>query len=277
MSLGIAFKGPEGIVLAADSRVTITAQMNQQGQNLVIPATFDNATKLLKVGGQNYVGAVTYGLGSIGLQSPRTAHSYISEFEAVLMKKSSGKQMSVENFAIALGDFFLDQWKRNMPSPAPAGLPDMLFLVGGYDEAAPYGRVFELSVPNNPKPKEWFAGTGEFGAVWGGQREFVDRLVKGFDERVINLVRDELKLSGPDVQKLTEKLNTLTMPIPFQFLPLQDCVDLSIFLIRATIKLQTWTVGIRGVGGAVDVATITKTVGFTPIQQKQVTGEKPGV
>ena len=73
VSLGIAFKGPEGIVLAADSRVTLMALKTgvavptQPGQPAppqaaLLPATFDNATKLLKVKGQNYVGAVTYGL-----------------------------------------------------------------------------------------------------------------------------------------------------------------------------------------------------------------------
>ena len=45
MSLGIAFRGPEGVVLAADSRVTLYTQI--PGQNLSIPSTYDNATKLL--------------------------------------------------------------------------------------------------------------------------------------------------------------------------------------------------------------------------------------
>ena len=82
MSLGIVFKGPEGIVLAADSRVTLTAQM--PGQNMLLPATYDNATKLLRVNGQEFVGAVNFGLGAIGQQQPRTAHSFIPEFEEEL-------------------------------------------------------------------------------------------------------------------------------------------------------------------------------------------------
>ncbi len=84
MSLGIAFKGLEGIVLAADSRVTLTTQMpsplGPTGPIMLIPSTYDNATKLLKVRGQEHIGAVTYGVGAIGLAEPRTAHSYIPEF-----------------------------------------------------------------------------------------------------------------------------------------------------------------------------------------------------
>jgi hypothetical protein len=43
MSLGIAFKGAEGIVLAADSRVTLTSLMDIPGSNqkAILPSTFD--------------------------------------------------------------------------------------------------------------------------------------------------------------------------------------------------------------------------------------------
>lgn len=77
MSLGIAFKGPEGIVLAADSRVTLNMEVPQGTEKLIIPATFDNATKLLRFQNHNYVGAVTYGAGAIGTKEPRTAHSFL--------------------------------------------------------------------------------------------------------------------------------------------------------------------------------------------------------
>jgi hypothetical protein len=56
-------------------------------------------------------------------------------------------------------------------------------------------------------------------------------------------------------------------------LPLQDCVDLCIFLVRTTIELQKWLVAVRGVGGAIDVATITRTDGFKAIQIKEVRGD----
>ena len=40
-------------------------------------------------------------------------------------------------------------------------------------------------------------------------------------------------------------LQSLAMPIPYQFLPLQDSVDLAIFLIKTTATLQRWTTGIK--------------------------------
>ncbi len=271
MSLGIVFKGPEGIVLAADSRVTLTAQLTQPtGQNLILPATFDNATKLLKVKGQDFVEAVTYGAGAIGQTAPRTAHSFIPEFEAKLNQETS-ERLSVADFANKLSEFFMTQWIATMPSNYTG--PEMVFLVGGFDKDAPYGRVFEIGIPTRPSPKEWHVDPGMFGPVWGGQREFTDRLIQGFDPNLFQIAKTTLCLSDEQINTLRNALNPLSVQIPYQFLPLQDCVDLSIFLIRTTMTIQTWQIGIRGVGGAIDLATITRTDGYIPIQQKKVKGE----
>lgn len=267
MSLAIAFKGPEGIVLAADSRVTLEGRV--PGKNISIPATYDTATKLLQVSGQDYVGAVTYGLGALGQREPRTAHSFIPEFESKL-NAAERKRMSVKGFATEFGQFFADKWADNMPSDYKG--PPMLFLVGGYDEDQPYGKVFELSIPNQPKPKEWQSES--FGIVWGGQQQFAERLIHGFDQALVPIIKESLKLSEKQLEKVKGDLRQVSLPIPYQFLPLQDCVDLSIFLIRMTITIQNWIVAVRGVGGFIDVATITKTAGFEPVQTKHITGER---
>lgn len=273
MSLGIVFKGPEGLVLAADSRVTLTTQFPNQAvpsQTLLLPSTFDNATKLLRVNGQDHVGVVTYGLGAIGAQQPRTAHSFLPEFESEL---PGNVRLKTGEFAQKLSDFFMRQWNSSMPR-GYAG-PNMVFLIGGFDIDEPYGRVFEIDVPGVPAPKEWHANP-MFGAVWGGQREFTDRLLQGFDPQLISIVQKNLALSDEKVPTLETTLrNALSVPIPYQFLPLQDCVDLSIFLIRTTMTIQTWMLGVRGVGGAIDVATITRTEGFKFIRQKRISGEHP--
>ena len=60
MSLGVVVKGPEGIVLAADSRITISASGPVFPQPIQI--NFDNATKLLSFGNiHTHVVAITYG------------------------------------------------------------------------------------------------------------------------------------------------------------------------------------------------------------------------
>jgi hypothetical protein len=273
MSLGIALKGTEGIVLAADSRVTLFGQVPSLGpQQLVIPAAFDNATKILKTGSQQYVAAVTFGAGVIGAAEPRTASSFMPEFEAEV---SQGGRLTVRTFAEKLGDFFNRQWKATgMASNPPLG-ENMVFMVAGYDENAPYGDLYGVNVPSSPSPAQLIP-TGGFGAMWGGQREMTDRLIQGFDPSLPEVVQDLLAIppANRDASLAMKLRGKLGIAIPWQFLPLQDCVDLSIFLVRTTIVLQKWVVGVRGVGGAVDVVTITRTDGIKEVQVKQISGEK---
>jgi hypothetical protein len=109
----------------------------------------------------------------------------------------------------------------------------------------------------------------------GGQREITDRIIQGFDPALPSIVQKFASLEDPVVAKLMGELRgQLSVPIPYQFLPLQDCVDMAIFLVKTTRTIQNWIVGVRGIGGAIDVATITRTEGFEPIQQKAVLGER---
>jgi hypothetical protein len=276
MSLGIALKGTEGIVIAADSRVTLFGQLPSSDPNMrfVVPATFDNATKVLTTEKQKYVAAVTFGAGAIGQTEPRTASSFMPEFEAEIDNDNTTR-LTVKEFAEKLGAFFLRQWTAAGMPAAPPINENMVFVVAGYDAGKPYGDVYGLHIPLDPNPRRLIPD-GQFGAYWGGQREMTDRLLSGFDPNVPDAVQDVL---GIDPAKrdadLGKKLQSrLGIAIPWQFLPLQDCVDLCIFLVRTTITLQKWLVGIRGVGGAVDVVTITRTEGRRAIQVKQVIGEK---
>ena len=271
MSLGIAFKGAEGIVLAVDSRVTLTATNDDDPSSQeVLQGYYDNAVKLLRVNGQEFVGAVTYGAGAIGQQSPRTAHSYLPEFEA-LLSKGKRRRLPVEEFAVKLSDFFAQQWRD---SRTPENHPPMDFLVGGFDRGEPYGRVFGFAIPNKTTPSEIHPGPDQFGMVWGGQKQFADRIIAGFDEQLVNVVQETLELTVEKRVELEKQFKErLQATIPFPFLPLQDSVDLSILLIRTTIAIQNWVVGVRGVGGPIDVATITRTGGFQPVQVKSISGD----
>ena len=261
MSLGIVIKGPEGIVLAADSRLTLTAQ-TPQGP---IHVNYDNATKLLSFNKpHNYVSVVTYGQAAIGL---RTASSYLPEFENTLKEE----RLPVKAFAERLSTFFLEQWRKEMPGDYKG--PNMTFVVGGFSEGDAYGQVFLFEIPGSPEPRRQY--DSGFGITWGGQREIVDRLMQGFDGRIIQILTQKLNLQEEDTQKLHNLLKQeLQLPVPIQAMALQDCVDLSVFFLRTTMWAQNLTIGIRGVGGAIDVATITRREGFRFIQKKEIVAER---
>ena len=136
MSLGIVIKGPEGIVLAADSRITLVANAPDQPS---IHINFDNATKLLSFGkSHKFVSAVTYGNAVIG---GRTAHSFMPEFEIFL----KDNRMKTEDYAKKLAKFFNERWEE---AKLTDETPGITFIVGGYDKEEPYGRVYLIQIPN---------------------------------------------------------------------------------------------------------------------------------
>lgn len=127
MSLGIVIKGPEGIVLAAESRVTLTAQTPTGPLHV----NFDNATKVLSFHAPNTaVGAVTYGQASIGI---RTAHSFVPEFEASLPPD----RLSVSDFAQRLSDFFIAQWNLSSRRFQHRTSAELALVGGEIDLGAP--------------------------------------------------------------------------------------------------------------------------------------------
>ena len=263
MSLGVVVKGPEGIVLAADTRVTLTAQ--RPGTPPII-VNFDNATKLLTFGkSHSWVGAVTYGEAVIGT---RTAHSYMPEFELLLGEK----RLSVEEYAKELCNFFAKHREdAGMPSEVPLG-GGMFFIVGGYDEGKPYGEVFLFSIPNSPKPEP--QNSDSFGMTWGGQLEIISRIVHGYDPGVLPRIGEHLRLSKSQLRTLEQKLKqNFEYTIPYEVLPLQDCIDLAALLIRTTMTAQNLAVQVRGVGGTIELATITRTEGLNWVQKKELHGE----
>jgi hypothetical protein len=233
MTLAIGVKGTEGIVLAVDSRVTLQVVTQQGNANRIIPATYDNATKLLKIPKQPNVGAITYGNAVFDINQPRTAYSFLQEFDGSLPTE----RLSVNDFSARLGQFYLERYRSaSQIQGEPTG-----FLVAGYDAGDLHGRMYSLSIPDHPEPSELHANT--FGAQWFGQIAVASGLLT-------------------------------TAPIPWQLLPLQDCIDVAILAVKTTAELQRFVTDIRGVGGPVDVAIITKDDGFRYIQSKSLHGER---
>ncbi len=264
MSLAVVVKGPEGVVLAADSRATLEFPV---GKGPGVPINFDSATKILNFSRpHNYVGVVTYGTATIGL---RTAHSYVPEFELTLEKEN---RLSIKKYTERLSDFFMKRWKENSPKDQEG--QSMGFIVGGFDYDTAYGEVLGFEIPDNPNPQPKHSGEHEFGMSWRGQTQIANRLLNGCDPATIEVIRKALDLDEQQVEKAKEAIKSqLRFPIPFPVLPLQDCVDLAIFLIRSTITAQHFAISVRAVGGPIEVACITRTDGLQYVQKKEIRGE----
>ena len=262
MSLGIVIKGPEGVVLAADTRLTLGT------------VTFDNASKILPLG--DNAAAVTYGAGSIG---GRSAHSLIPQFLKEMRERYSeddtgrslnplkeGPVLPVALWTSELGAFFQRHWESAGSPPEAQG---MSFLVAGITEGMPYGEVFWLPYIGSNATQ---AHQGQFGMSWGGQSDLASRIINGYDGKLLEHLAAQLpEVDAPAI--LRTYAQKYQLPVPYPVLPLQDCIDLAMFLIRATINLQGLAQTNRGVGGTIEVVSITPEEGLRWVQKREIRGE----
>jgi len=152
MSLGLVVKVPEGLVLAAESRVTVTVADKETGTPRG-QAAYDNTTKLFSFNDpHDSIGVVTYGQAFIG---NRTAYGYFTEFNEQLSEQHP-ERISVYDFAKELSQFFKAKWDATPPPPPPAGMiqEPISFLIAGYNENEVNGRKYAVVIPDSPEPVE---------------------------------------------------------------------------------------------------------------------------
>ena len=240
MSLVIAIKGPEGIVLAADTRVTISPGSDSR------EAYFDNSSKLLTIGGPHKrVAALTYGAGSV---SGRMISGLMSEFQQTI----EDARLTTLEYAQEFSRFFTRWWSRGNNTS------NFWFLIGGVDDKAPYGDLYSLMIPGGELSRH-FPGS-VFGIRWGGQTDIVNRIILGYDPKLASLL--------PDVDAASFETS-----IPYALLSLQDCINLAIVLIKTTMTLQSLSLESRGVGGTIEVLVITPNGGVQWVQKRELHGE----
>jgi hypothetical protein len=259
MTLAVVVKGSEGLVLAAESRLTLTVPRGKD----VDRVTYDNATKVLEFAApHHHVATVTFGRGTV--DGVRTVASLMPEFEAGL----APERLPVMAMAEEILQFFGSRLERDPTNGAP-----MSFMVAGFDEGQAYGRVLQIDLGRTVTPLEYLPGE-DFGPEWRGQVAIVDRLFRGFDPRLPELVGRHLDLDPRGMKDLRAAVEILDLPIPWQAISLQDCVDLALLGISATIECQALWAAPRECGGPIDVAVITRGAGIRFLRRKHLQADR---
>jgi hypothetical protein len=250
MSLVVAVKTPEGLVLAVDSRVVI-APVDTQGVAQA-PGTYDNITTNLFSfkPPHNFIGVVSYGQPVLG---NRTVAGHFTEFNEYLIEQQP-ERLSVYDFASELSQFFTTRWDATQGPPLGVQLS---FFVAGYDDKEATGHVYSVRIPENIEPVELMEGI-PFGIVPDGEARIIGRIIAGYDITLTDIVNQNLT---------EEKKLELKLPVPYDILSLRAAVDLATVLIRATIDLQNLAIMPHTCGGPIDVCTITNADGLSFVQR----------
>ena len=265
MTICASIRTPEGLVLAADSMVSLEGAINTpQGPKTGIFQTFEFANKVMQL--KDYpIGVMSWGIASI---SNRSIQSLIMEFEYDYKFLKNNKTYTVKNIA---NDLFTElKAKYDTAYPTSGQQPLLGLYIGGYSSRQFFSDQYTYEFP---KSTDWAVvrknkpnGSPDFGANWYGQKGALIRLIKGYDLGSLN----ELTKRGVDkaiVQKWIDD-NVPEMPLIFDGMPIQDAVDFADYAVQVTIGCFRFAGGPPLCGGNIDIAVITPAA-FHWAQRKQ--------
>lgn len=257
MTILVGAASPDGIVLGADSRMTLS-----DGQRHRIAS--DSTDKLFELDGR--FGVATYGIAFVG---QRTINGLMDEFIAGV---NEGDCPDVETFANALGSFFHGRFEAQFGESDEQGW-HLGFVVAGYDESG-IGHVWEVGVPG-PAVLSTSINSADLGVLWRGQTDSIARLIKGVDLTSLQQateVDDELSDALARLEYILLHPSTL-----------QDAADMVSFLVRTTIDMQRFSDGtgqfpglVPGCGGQTQLLAVTRS-GVEWISKRPLVGpSQPG-
>jgi hypothetical protein len=244
MSLVIAVYVPEGIVMASDSRQSITIERKTlEGKDFKVETVNSDAvfkTFLLEV---QQVGISGFGKDVLG-QRPIASHI------KSLIEEELTSEDDVEKVSQKIFTYF-----RKFFSDADTG-----FHIAGYKKegkiSVPYIYYCHLARNEmrrcNVKPD----GSLAYGASWSGQTDILASILNPV------VIKDE---SGKD------KIIRPIAPIAWEVMPLQDAIDFSIYAIQTTIDTMRFQARPKTVGGPIDVLVL-KPEEAKWIQRKELRG-----
>ena len=264
MTIAVAVKVNDGLVLAADS--TVAVHGGPAGQPPGVLKTYNYGRKLSQI--KDYpIGTLSWGISLLG---SRTIESLISEYEFGLPSASNkaAQEFKVREIADGLRAFLLERYEAQHGPLSPGTQPSLGVLVSGYSDGVyfPEQYLFEFPVTPDLQVRRPDKENGEpsFGVDWFGLTDAITRIIKGADPRMGAALAERLQIS---VEEAWQWLGQFEYPIAFEGMPLQDAIDLAVYLVEMTIGRYRFAVGAPVCGGEVDVAVITPR-GFTWVYRK---------
>jgi hypothetical protein len=257
----VSVKINDGIVMAADSAGSISS-----GQ------VYAHANKIANLCRGLPIGAMSTGSGGIGNESVETLLKDLRWRFTGLEPAHADWRLDPANYTVGqvaerLRSFLFDEKATACPDPT-----NLQVRLCGYSAGRPLAEVWEVNMAaHSCPPARQIMDESSFGVLWDGQYEALNRLILGLGYNISEaLVRHGIapQSAGELQANLTKDLYA-TLAVPA--MPIQDAIDLARFLVETTIGFVRFAVFLpKSVGGAVEIAAITKHEGFRWVQRKDV-------
>jgi len=266
MTVCVALKVHDCIVFTADSATTLIAA-DTNGQQYVANI-YDHANKIFNLHKGLPIAAMTAGIGNFGMCSIST----ISKDLRALLTNDDEWRISNDNYSIeevaTKARKYLYEVRYASLEEKPTGT--FQYWVGGYSSGEDLGEVWKIQIEDGECPEPVCEAPRDRPTMisWGGQTEAINRLLLGYGQGLpeallaAGLERENLDVCMQHVAKHTQA--GLANPA----MPTRDAIELATFLGEAQKQFVRFSNGSNTVGGALDVATVTKHEGFKWIRRK---------
>jgi len=247
MSLIIEVYVPEGIVMASDSRQSITiGGTKPTGEEFKVETVNSDAVMKTFLLDQHQVGISNFGED---LLDGVPMASYIREFVE--------QELVATDDVTTIPDKLVKYFRKSF-SNAHVG-----FHVAGYKKEGKSSipHVYHCHVSRNKVERRNINPDGSiiYGATWSGQSDTLTSILNPV------AVKDE---------KGKGKIIRSPAPIIWDAMTLQDAIDFSIYSIRTTIDTMRFQARAKNVGGPIDVLLLTPENPPNWIQKKNYRGEQ---
>jgi hypothetical protein len=256
----VSVKINDGIVMAADS-----AGSWGSGQ------VYAHANKITNLCKGLPIGVMSTGSGGIGNESVETLLKDLRRRFAGF-SPTTHAEWKLDPNTYTVGDVAqrLRQFIFEEKAAVCEAETNIQLRVCGYSTGRPLAEIWEVNLTQEScPPPRCIMGEDGFGVLWDGQYEALNRLILGLGFDIGDaLVRQGIPVQQvPDLQANLVKDLYATLAVPA--MPIQDAIDLARFLVETTIGFVRFAVFLpKSVGGAVEIAAITKHEGFRWIQRK---------
>lgn len=268
MTIAVTVKVHDGIVFASDSATTLVRR-DENGREEVMNV-YNNANKIFNLHKALPIGAITFDAGAIGQSSIATLAKDLRE--RFCTAGNADWHVDVAGYTIPeIVDKtrkFLFEEKYSVAVNAGSTPGNLGFWVGGYSSQSDASELWDVSIIDGKCEPKLLKNHEGCGVNWAGQPEAITRLLLGFGAELPNVLMD----MGVPEEKLQEAVNLLRSKLEYALcsppMPVQDAVELAVYLVETTIGFTRFKTGAATVGGPVEVAAVTRHEGFKWVKRK---------
>lgn len=285
MTIAVALKVGDGVIIGADSAGTLT---HQDGRTNV----YVSSEKVFNLVKGWPLGMATYGLGGLdGRSIGSLTRDLRQRLRSADPELSLPKEYTLEDAATRVREFFFEEHytkdfsqliklreEQNKRVEANGGklpdgeqwivLPALGFLLCGYAHNSVKPEIWEIQVDTRGQcsPPTLVFGPEDSGvAVWRGQPEAISRLLLGYSPKIVQAI---VQLGVPYENAVNFLRSVPIEPLIQSAMPIQDAIDLVHFLINVTCGYERFSPGPPTVHRPIDSAAITRHEGFRWVRRK---------